>query len=671
MQKLTRWGLIALVPVLSFCGDDDGTTGETDMDPPDMVMVDMDTDMGPEDMGPDMTEDMGPDMPEVTLVSIAVDPATATLAPDATQALTVTGTFSDASTLVLTSGISFASSDDTIATVDAAGLVTAVAAGEATITATVDADNSITGTSTVTVESTATPDFVVFDDAFGTGISFSEFGGSTNVIEPTMDMPFAGTNALRIAVPAGGYTGGSLVIDTPVDLSGYDAITFYARSGVDGRRLNVAGLGNDLSATIPFNTEVQVDGAPGVPLTTTWTQFTIPIPDPARATSIAGLFHFAEGSEEGPYDIFLDEIRYVDLPDGTVSNPRSAIATEARTIAAGEVVRVNGSSTTLDVGGIDVFLAPAGIGFFEVTSSDTAVVAITADNQIEGVGAGTASVTASLRGVDAAGSNDITVSAPAAEFVVFDDDFRTGVTFNAFGGSINDVTVSTVMPFAGTSSLRIVIPATAYTGGTLLIDTPTNLTAYDAVQFWVRGDVDRRLNVAGIGNDATAENSFNTEIQEPGGPGVPVTSTWTQFTIPVPDPSVTTAFVGLFHFAEGSDDPAGPGIVFIDDIKWVTLGTVTNPRPNIAMETRDINVGDVVDVNGESCLFDIGGGRTALVAPAGIGFFTVTSDMPGVASVSGFPDNNITGVAAGTAAVTASLQGMMAGGTNTINVRAP
>ena len=158
MQKLTRWGLIALVPVLSFCGDDDGTTGETDMDPPDMVMVDMDTDMGPEDMGPDMTEDMGPDMPEVPLVSIAVDPATATLAPDATQALTVTGTFSDDSTLVLTSGISFASSDDTIATVDAAGLVTAVAAGEAAVLAELQDDGALVYFARCAFASLADPD---------------------------------------------------------------------------------------------------------------------------------------------------------------------------------------------------------------------------------------------------------------------------------------------------------------------------------------------------------------------------------------------------------------------------------------------------------------------------------------------------------------------------------
>ncbi|MEO0322715.1 MAG: Ig-like domain-containing protein [Myxococcota bacterium] len=666
MEKFTRWGLIALLPILSFCGDDDGTTGTPDDMAMDMVMVDMaDPDMGPDDMGPDDMgpDDMGPDMPAPMLESIAVDPATATLAPDATQALTVTGTFDDASTMTLTEGVTFASSDDAVATVDAAGLVTAVAAGEATITATVGA---LSATSTVTVEFAGTPDFVVFDDAFGAGISFSEFGGSTNVVEPTMSMPFAGTTALQISVPAAGYTGGSLVIDTPVDLSGYDAVQFYVRASMEAR-LNVAGLGNDLSPGVPFNTEIQIPGGPGVPVTTTWTQYTIPIPDPARATSLAGLFHFAEGSEEGGYAIFLDEIRYVDLPDGTITNPRPAIATEDRTIAVGETVPVNGESAIFDVDGTDVLVAPAGIGFFEVVSSDAAVATITAENDITGAGPGMATVTARLQGVDAAGSNGITISAPTAEFVVFDDDFAPGVTFNAFGGSINDVTVSTAEFFSGTASLRIGVPDTAYTGGSLVIATPTDLTAYDAVQFYVRTDTPgTRLNVAGLGNDLSPGVPFNTEIQIPGGPGVPLTSTWTQFTIPVPDPSRTMDFTGLFHFAEGSEE--GAYVIFIDEIQWVTLGTITNPRPAIATEARTINVGDVVPVNGESCIFDVAG-TDVLVAPSGIGFFTVTSSMPSVAGITA--SNDIEALAGGTSAVTAMLQGVMAAGSNDITVNMP
>lgn len=70
--------------------------------------------------------------------SIAMLPATATKAPAATQQLAVTATFPDAGTEDVTADTRcvYTTSDATKATVNAAGLVTAVATGEATITAT-------------------------------------------------------------------------------------------------------------------------------------------------------------------------------------------------------------------------------------------------------------------------------------------------------------------------------------------------------------------------------------------------------------------------------------------------------------------------------------------------------------------------------------------------------
>lgn len=74
-----------------------------------------------------------------TLTSIAITPpAPIAVTVGAAQALTATGTFSDASTAVLTSagGLTWSSSNLAIATVSAAGVVTGVSAGAVTITAT-------------------------------------------------------------------------------------------------------------------------------------------------------------------------------------------------------------------------------------------------------------------------------------------------------------------------------------------------------------------------------------------------------------------------------------------------------------------------------------------------------------------------------------------------------
>lgn len=69
--------------------------------------------------------------------SVAVTPATATLAAAETEQLTATATLLDEETEAdVTGDTEWESDDEAAATVDAAGLVTAVATGEATITGT-------------------------------------------------------------------------------------------------------------------------------------------------------------------------------------------------------------------------------------------------------------------------------------------------------------------------------------------------------------------------------------------------------------------------------------------------------------------------------------------------------------------------------------------------------
>ncbi len=114
------------------------------------------------------------------LTSIAVTPATADLAIGGTQQLTVTGTFDDGSTSDVTSQATFTTTDMGIASVDASGLVTAAAAGMATITADVDGN-----TDDMVVDVTAAPtDFVsiTFDDA-SVSYTFTGFGGAEGSVE--------------------------------------------------------------------------------------------------------------------------------------------------------------------------------------------------------------------------------------------------------------------------------------------------------------------------------------------------------------------------------------------------------------------------------------------------------------------------------------------------------
>ncbi len=95
------------------------------------------------------------------LVSIAITPANPSLPAGTTQALSATGTYSDASTLDLTTTVVWSSASAGVATVSnatgARGTVTAVAMGTTNVTATL---GSVSGTTVVTV-SAPTPKQIV------------------------------------------------------------------------------------------------------------------------------------------------------------------------------------------------------------------------------------------------------------------------------------------------------------------------------------------------------------------------------------------------------------------------------------------------------------------------------------------------------------------------------
>ncbi len=122
------------------------------------------------------------------ILSIAVSPATVDVEVGANQALTVTATYNNQSTGPVTAGSTFASSDPTVATVDAAGIVTGVAEGKATITA----RHTATGKTSTAAVSVTTPIVgfppITFDTP-GTAYTLTGFGGaedSTLVPDPVV-----------------------------------------------------------------------------------------------------------------------------------------------------------------------------------------------------------------------------------------------------------------------------------------------------------------------------------------------------------------------------------------------------------------------------------------------------------------------------------------------------
>lgn len=247
-----------------------------------------------------------------------------------------------------------------------------------------------------------------------------------------------------------------------------------------------------------------------------------------------------------------------------------------------------------------------------------------------------------------------------AQLPIFTDAYATGVTFAAFGGSVNDVTIDNTVFQSGTSSIKIAVPAAGYTGGALVADVAKNLTTYNAISFWIKGSAAKTLNVAGLSNDA-ATAVYQTELEK-----VAVTTTWTKIIIPIPDASKLTAEKGLMHFAEGSDE--GAYTIWLDNIQYETLaaGVIGTATATMATETLSRSIGDSFGPSGLTATYPVNSVATKVtLKPA---HFSYTSSTPTVATVNALGVGSC--LAAGTTNVTAKLGAVNVTGTLTVNVAA-
>jgi hypothetical protein len=116
----------------------------------------------------------------------------------ATQALTVTATYNNTTTGPVTTGSTFVSSAPTIATVDAAGVVSAVAVGSATITAMHTASGK-TATAVVNVSAVSTGPFTILTfDSPGVVYTLTGFGGAED--SSLVPDPVGGSNTVAKVV---------------------------------------------------------------------------------------------------------------------------------------------------------------------------------------------------------------------------------------------------------------------------------------------------------------------------------------------------------------------------------------------------------------------------------------------------------------------------------------
>jgi len=261
-------------------------------------------------------------------------------------------------------------------------------------------------------------DPLVFDDAYGPDVYFQPFY-QTHYTASSIDSVFAyggyqfdGARSLKFEVPPansalGLYLGGVLTSAGARDLTGYNALTFYARA--DGNiTLDVAGFGNDNTGTSKYEA-----GRGNIPLTRDWTFVVVPVPDPSKLLSERGLFTLAEATEAAlpdGYHIWFDEIRFAQM--GNIQIFRPIMTSGNKDYFVGGTVTVSGTRTIFLIDGGYVPVDHSA-NYFDYISSDENV-AVVEDGVVTIVGTGTAAINAKLVDTDVFGVINVTGYEPPA-----------------------------------------------------------------------------------------------------------------------------------------------------------------------------------------------------------------------------------------------------------------
>jgi hypothetical protein len=390
-------------------------------------------------------------------------------------------------------------------------------------------------------------DPIVFDDNFGNGVDYQAFEDSkTDAVQMDTSDPAQGTTRLKVTVPGPSdtppyFAGGAFTVAYGRELSGYDALTFYAKSA-RSTHLDVAGLGNDNTGTSLYSASWS-----DIPLTAKWEKYVIPIPLPEKLAYEKGLFYFAEGHEDNEgYDFYLDEVKFERV--GTITDPRPSMDSRIVSAFVGEILTVRGTKTTFKVDDTDQVIEhePAYFTFF---SSDESVVK-PVDGVLRVVGDGSATITAKLDTVDAIG--EILVKADALPSIPAPDPtVPAGDVISLFSNTYSDVPVDTwsaTWDVADVSDTTIagndikVYTNLVYAGIEFLTQhVDATDMEYIHLDVWLPAGTVFKVKLVNFGSDETTESevTFNADSTPP-----LATNTWLGLDIPL------TAFTSLASRAD-------------------------------------------------------------------------------------------------------------------------
>ncbi|WP_168037011.1 Ig-like domain-containing protein [Neolewinella antarctica] len=244
----------------------------------------------------------------------------------------------------------------------------------------------------------------VFIDGFTGGLQYAVFAGAKpTAFDVDTETKYKGTTSMKFSVPdagdaLGSYAGGTFFLESGRDLSGYNALTFWAKA-TKAANIDVLGFANDLGANV-YQTSIS-----GVPVNTDWKKYYIPIPDPAKLTMEKGMLYFSEAPEnDRGYTFWLDEVKFENV--GTVVKLSSLIfggEDRQESVESGATFTATGTAIYNLPDGTNQIVTVSSSSF-AYTSSNPDVATVSEAGVVTVVGEGTAVITATLGGDEVVGS---------------------------------------------------------------------------------------------------------------------------------------------------------------------------------------------------------------------------------------------------------------------------
>lgn len=451
----------------------------------------------------------------------------------------------------------------------------------------------------------------VFIDGFSAGLNYGAFGGSkVTAFDVDTDVKYKGTASMKFAVPdagdpKGAYAGGSYFTSVGRDLSGYDALTFWARASKSAT-IDVVGFGNDFGES-KFQTTLK-----GVKVNTNWQKYIIPIPDPSKLTQERGMFFYSEGPENDlGYTFWIDDLKFEKL--GTLAHPKPAILNgqdQVFSVETGQLLNIGGLNVSFNLPtGVDqsVEAAPA---YFTFSSSNPSVATVSSLGVASVADEGKAVITAKLGALDAAGSMTLNSSgksvgpatpAPAPTA-------KADSVISLFSNAYNNVKVDTwntrwqfstaedfdvkvagddvkryrALNFVGIEFTSQTINASAMTHFHLDIWTPDPTDLPKAFKVLL---VDFGANgTFGGSDDSSHELSFTSPTL--------ASKQWVSLDIPLSNFTGLTNRAHLAQLVLSGDLPN----VYVDNVYFYNSGKTTQAGPTVAAPTPTRNPADVISV---------------------------------------------------------------------------